>query len=148
MNITRKEKALLQKIYSSEYQDGSRIDHDVWLDYIVDSRPLGGVLTSLQNKGLVTVKMVPMNQSANAQNGITDSTVALTAAGVEELNRNTYCGLPLSVEVIDTDKKEMLTCIQALRGNIDVSTINNSKRSTERWSELAKMADAVIAKNR
>ncbi len=32
-----------------------------------------------------------------------------------------------------------------LRRNIDVSTINNSKRSTARWTELATLADEALA---
>lgn len=40
---------------------------------------------------------------------------------------------------------QLLAALKALRHNIDVSTINNSKRSTTRWTELVNMADQAIA---
>ncbi len=83
--LTSKEIALLRQIVDSEYQDGDPTDHDVWLDYIVNTRSRGGVLTSLQRKGLVKVHIVEMAKSDNRQNGISDSTVAITAAGVAAL---------------------------------------------------------------
>ncbi len=58
------------------------------------------------------------------------------------------------VEILgnDTDKITKLESeVRALRGalaelrhNVDVSTINNSKRSTARWSELVKKADKAL----
>lgn len=83
-NITPKEVALLRAIATSQYQDGTGedvINHDIWLDYVVDSRSRGGVLSSLIKKGLVSVTIIPLAQSDNRQNGISDSTVCLTEAG-------------------------------------------------------------------
>ncbi len=39
----------------------------------------------------------------------------------------------------------LFDALRAMRGNVDVSTINNSKRSTARWSELVQQADAALA---
>lgn len=81
-NITEKERTLLRAIVSSEYQDGGPVvGHHVWLDYIVDTKSRGGVLTSLQSKGLVDVNIVPLSRSNNREAGISDSTVAITEAG-------------------------------------------------------------------
>lgn len=88
MNITQKELNLLKMIDSSEYGEAGSGD-PVWLDYIVNTRALGGVLTSLQAKGLVAVSIVPMTMSDNAANGISDSTVYITALGLAALNENT-----------------------------------------------------------
>lgn len=82
MNITTKEASLLSDIYNSEYQDGERAGNKIWLDYVLGSKSRGGVLTSLQAKGLVGVKIVAKAVSDNRQNGISDSTVWLTEAGV------------------------------------------------------------------
>lgn len=84
--ITPKEKALLSSIVNSEYQDGNPVDNPIWLDYVVDSKSRGGVLTSLQRKGLVTVILIPMARSDNRLNGITDSTIAITQAGLDAVN--------------------------------------------------------------
>ena len=83
MNITSKELALLNIIAKSEYQDGANpIGHHVWLDYIVNSQSEGGVLASLHKKGLIALVLIDKEHSDNWQNNrITDSTVAITAAG-------------------------------------------------------------------
>lgn len=88
-HITPKEKALLLAIITSEYQDGSNpVGNPVWLDYIVDSKSAGGVLTSLQAKGLVRVNLVSRANSDNYKfNGITDSTIAITEAGMIAANQ-------------------------------------------------------------
>lgn len=41
---------------------------------------------------------------------------------------------------------ELLETLNALRSNIDVSTINRSKRSAARWGELAERAESVLAR--
>lgn len=40
----------------------------------------------------------------------------------------------------------LVAALKALRWNIDVSNINNSKRSVKRWEELIDQADAELAK--
>lgn len=86
MGTTDKEQKLLADIAASEYQDGGElVGHHVWLDYIVASRSRGGILSSLIKKGLVEVDVVPFAQSDNRQNGVSDSTVALTRAGADAL---------------------------------------------------------------
>lgn len=86
MNLTEKERAMLADIIGSEYQDGNPVDHDIWLDYVTGSKSRGGVLSSLQSKGFVRLHIVPMAKSDNRQNGITDSTVAITQAGFDAFN--------------------------------------------------------------
>ncbi len=81
-NLTTKETKLLREIAESEYQGCDSIANcAIWLDYVVNTRSRGGVLTSLQKKGLVEVVIVPKSVSDNRANGISDSTVALTDAG-------------------------------------------------------------------
>ncbi len=80
--MTTKETKLLSAIAESEYQGCDEIANcGIWLDYVVNTKSRGGVLTSLQKKGMVTVVIVPKNESDNRANGISDSTVALTEAG-------------------------------------------------------------------
>jgi hypothetical protein len=43
------------------------------------------------------------------------------------------------------ERDELVAALRAVVGNIDVSTINNSKRSTERWIELKEQARAALA---
>lgn len=81
MNLTEKEKALLHDIVKSEYQDGNPVGHSIWLDYVVDSKSKGGVLTSLQRKGFVEINLVPLADSDNRAAGISDSTIELLPAG-------------------------------------------------------------------
>jgi len=88
MKLTVKEIAMLSDIINSEYQDGNPVDNHVWLDYVVDSKSRGGVLTSLQSKGLVSVNIVPMSKSDNRHNGISDSTIAITALGFTAYSTN------------------------------------------------------------
>jgi hypothetical protein len=89
MKLTSQEHKLLKSIATSEYQDGSPLaGNSIWLDYIVDTKALGGVLSSLLKKELVTVDIIPMNRSDNSQNGISDSTVALTQTGVDALAKH------------------------------------------------------------
>ncbi len=86
MNTTTKELKVLSDIANSEYQDGADpVGHGIWLDYVIDSQSRGGVLTSLVKKGLVKIVMVPMSESWNRSNGISDSTVEMTAAGMAAL---------------------------------------------------------------
>jgi len=91
--ITNKEFELLTRIIESEYQDigddlTNAIDHQIWLDYVVKSKADGGVLTSLQSKQFVTVKIVsPKDSAMYRDQGITDSTVALTETGVRAYQR-------------------------------------------------------------
>lgn len=44
------------------------------------------------------------------------------------------------------ERDELVAALKAVIGNIDMSTINNSKRSTERWVELKEHARAALAK--
>jgi len=93
-HITAKEKELLASIVNSEYQDGGDpAGHHVWLDYIVDSKSRGGVLTSLQKKGCVELNIVSLSKSYNRKNGISDSTVAITETGIKALLEVCYFGL-------------------------------------------------------
>jgi hypothetical protein len=86
LHITIKEIRLLQEIFNSEYQDGERVGHHIWLDYVVDSKSRGGVLASLITKKLVDVNFVaPENSDHWKDHKITDSTVALTQAAVDAL---------------------------------------------------------------
>ena len=81
-NIAQKEVSLLTAIVDSEYQYSSEvIGNEVWLDYLVDSESRGGVLTSLLNKGFVSVHFVDRAKSDNYRfSGITDSTRASLSA--------------------------------------------------------------------
>lgn len=51
---------------------------------------------------------------------------------------------PEYIERLREDRSILLTALEDLRRNVDVSTINNSKRSTARWDELALRADTVM----
>lgn len=83
--ITPKERAFLQSIVDSEYQDGDPTDNHIWLDYVTGSKSKGGVLASLMKKGLVNVHLVAKAVSDNRFNGISDSTIAITEAGMQAL---------------------------------------------------------------
>jgi secreted Zn-dependent insulinase-like peptidase len=88
-SITSKEKALLKLIASSEYGDGP--GDTIWLDYVVDSKSKGGVLTSLKKKGLVEFTLVAKENSDNWRDGhITDSTINLTEKGCKAINVKHY----------------------------------------------------------
>ena len=76
--VTLKEAALLNDIIASEYQGDDIVGHDIWFDYIVDSRAKGGVYASLLNKGFVTASL-----SDQKQGDITESTIAITQAGFD-----------------------------------------------------------------
>ncbi len=91
--LTEKERALLTEIVDSEYQDGGNpVDNPVWMDYIVNSKAKGGVLTSLQSKGLVRVNLISRTDSDNFKfSGITDSTIAITETGFAALNQPSPC---------------------------------------------------------
>ena len=82
--MTIKEQILLERIIDSEYQDGGNdpVDHEVWLDYIVNSKSRGGTLTSLVKKGFVKIEIIPMSKSGNRANGISDSRISITRAGM------------------------------------------------------------------
>lgn len=87
MKITLKERAMLKRILDSEYQDGSPIDHDIWLDYVANTKSEGGVLSSLVKKGLIKLFIVSKADSDNYRfSRITDSTVCLTKLGVETIH--------------------------------------------------------------
>ncbi len=87
--ITEKEMAVLKSIVDSEYQDGNPVGHMIWLDYVVDSKSRGGVLTSLAKKGWVEFEIVPLNKSNNRQAGISDSTIWITDAGFHRYQQET-----------------------------------------------------------
>jgi len=79
ITVTVKEAALLNDIITSEYQDGEDVvGHDIWFDYIVDSKSKGGVYASLLAKGLVTSSL-----STRKTCGITESTIAITQQGFD-----------------------------------------------------------------
>lgn len=83
---TEKEIKLLRTIADSEYQDGEcPVGNAVWLDYIVNTKSRGGIVSSLQKKGFVELVLVPKRESSNRQHGISDSTVAITLAGFNVL---------------------------------------------------------------
>jgi hypothetical protein len=87
MKVTAKEIEVLKAIANSEYQDGENpVDHDVWLDYIVDSKSRGGVLTSLMAKGLVRAFITKEYIDSHNKAIGTLSTVAITQAGFDALN--------------------------------------------------------------
>jgi secreted Zn-dependent insulinase-like peptidase len=88
MNITPKELDMLFSIAESEYNSSGDVTDDVWFDYIVTSQSLGGVVTSLQKKGLVEVKMIHIMDSDNRVAGISDSTIHLTDAGADAYRAN------------------------------------------------------------
>lgn len=41
---------------------------------------------------------------------------------------------------------DLLAALKAMRRNVDVSRINNSKKSTAQWTKLVLVAEAAIAK--
>lgn len=53
----------------------------------------------------------------------------------------------LEIESLLERNKELLDALINMRRNVDVSTINNSKRATAVWSDLVTEADRVISKN-
>lgn len=78
--ITPKEFEMLKAIVESEYQDGNDVvNAPIWFDYIVNSWSTGGVFTGLQAKGLVGSFKTEQRSSPE----ITDSTIHITAAGLE-----------------------------------------------------------------
>lgn len=76
--LTDSELAMLKKIRDCEYHDGREpIGDNVWLNVIATSMADGGVLTSLQKKGLVQVTIYsPVSN---------DNVVCLTYAGATYL---------------------------------------------------------------
>lgn len=86
--LTAKEKELLTAIVESEYQsnvDEGVIDYDIWFDYVVNTKSKGGVFASLQSKGFVNATIVPKAKSLMRCNGISDSTLSITAEGFAAL---------------------------------------------------------------
>lgn len=82
VTITDKERIVLQAIVNSNFQDGGDpVDNWVWSFSVTDACPLpatsmGGVLTSLFNKGL-----------AKGDGQVDrDACIAITAKGMEALN--------------------------------------------------------------
>lgn len=86
VSITPKERQVLTDIVGSEYNSDNPVDYPIWLDYVIDSKSRGGVLTSLQKKGLVTVTIVPKAESDNRLAGISDSTISITQKGFDALS--------------------------------------------------------------
>ena len=80
--VTPKEAALLNDIITSEYQDGDVVGHDIWFDYIVDSKSKGGVYASLLEKGFVTASLSTQTHGCD----ITESTIAITQAGLDAVS--------------------------------------------------------------
>ncbi len=76
--LTEKEWAMLNSIVNSEYQDGDVVGHDIWLDYVVDSKSRGGVLQTLAKKGFVEYT-ISTSQVAD----ITESTISITQSGYD-----------------------------------------------------------------
>ncbi len=85
VSVTPKELAMLDSIITSEYQDGGPdegvIDHDVWFDYIVTGKSLGGVFTSLQEKGLVKAYVTKERIDPRNRDLPTLSTIHVTVVG-------------------------------------------------------------------
>jgi hypothetical protein len=58
IETTTKEREMLKKIRDCEFHDGRNpVEDAVWLNVIAGSKVDGGVVTSLQSKGLVKVEL-------------------------------------------------------------------------------------------
>ena len=95
--VTPKEAALLNDIITSEYQVEDKVGHDIWFDYIVDSKAKGGVYASLLAKGFVTSSL-----SDQKVGDVTESTIAITQAGFDAVKKAQRCVIDLYGRVVDT----------------------------------------------
>jgi hypothetical protein len=85
--LTAKEIEMLKAIVDSEYIDGEDpVEHEIWFDYVVDSKSKGGVFTSLQEKGFVKAYITKEKLDRSDRFSPTTSTIRITQAGFDALN--------------------------------------------------------------